>query len=1857
MARDDPYNVLMKGEGGGGKSGGSSSHTPQEAPNTLRSKAVVKLLELISEGPIKGFPFDNAAKGILLNAGSPDSTPMMAADGSWNFHGAAVDYRLGTPSQTPIIGFTEQSTPTTVNVQVNNGGDPVANAVVRRVSDLNADAVKVVIQLASLWKVDVSTGDQRGMQIQYAIDLKPQADAGGSYTTKVNERLNDKTVSPWQKEYRIDLSGTTGPWDIRVRRITVDDPDTTTNSDMFWSLYETITSYNIGYSNSAIVGLQADTSEFGTSIPARGFHVQGMIVQIPSNYNAVTRAYTGIWSGTFTTDYTNNPAWVLYDLLNNNRYGLGDVFTAARLSLGKWDLYSIAKYCDGYNARFNQKNLISYSQKFDNAAWTKSEATVQANAALAPDDSNTADKLVASANALRHAIYEAVAGDSAPNNTQVAISVYAKPAGRNFVTLGLTNTAGLWSVVEFNLSTGVVVGSYQAGALPTGTGYMQKLPDGWYRCVAILPAAVNPAGACPYPVIMVSNGGDPIAENVAGNNVNGIMIWGAQLETGNTATDYQMTEADVVYTDDYNATTGKHGVPDGSGGFQPRFTFNGLIRDRTSGYEAIAAILGMFRSAMLWANGQLRFMQDAPQSPVKVFTPANVVGGMFNYIGTALRARHTAVRVTWFNPAMDFLPDDVLVEDPDGIERYGYNLKEETAFGCTNFGQAIRHARNILETEKLETDTVQFKIGHGEADIMPGQTFKVEDPAMTQAQWGGRLRGDILGPEINADPGFSNIGYWTVGVGWSVAGGKAVGAGATSYVYRPGAGAIIPNRTYRYSFDIVTRTAGSVRAYVGATPTFGTAQSAVGTYTGIITTGPTGAGEFGLNSTDGFTGTVDNFSLKEIAATGAELVVNGDFAVNLNNWTVVNPGAADDSWVRTAGGTGKLSRGATAANSMYVYQAVPVVAGHTYRVKVDFSGLFNSTSGFIQLSSIGPANQETGFIVSNGNGHFETTVTPTANTMYLTLQCFSATNDFAEFDNISVQEMTPISGVELVQDGDGCSDVDAWTYNGNYLGGAGPGTITATGDYLRVSNVNAVGAASFGQSFATVPGRRYRLRVTKTSTANGIVMIGSAQDFAGGLYNILNSSTLPAWTTLDVNFTATTATTYVTLGTNDGTANAFTDFDSVSIQEQVFPGANAVMLDRPVALNANEAYTITTVMPDGTLVDRPISTAPGSTQQIDFAQALPDIPVVNALWVISSNARQSRQFRLILIAEDEGASYKMIGVEYQPSKYPAIDFNTKAVVSPFSDLPSVTTVVAPLNLKLQYFTIEDGTGAHGVLELGWSPSTDYYLRGYRVFYQQGADPWVRMPEQQETNFRLIDPKKGIVRFSVQAVNKFGQMSQPQTTDIDLSTGNGTGSSVVQPISNVFVQGTAGLTWTGTDLPIQWNAQALWGLATSGTGEGLDPNFQTFRVKLINATTLAVIATYLTRFNRFTVPYQDMVAGGLARTYKVSIEYGAKDGSFSTPVTQTFTNPAPAAPTATITPSTDSIFIKFDPPTDPDFEGTIVWMSTTAGFTPGAGNRVWKGKGNPVLPANPSTTYYIRYSHYDSFSENGLNIATEVNTTTLPLNPTLSGPPAATIEYDSAGTTFISGPVLNYVVTSQGGGAVSSGVTMTYVVLSGSFNGFNSTSGAQTVSMDSGTGSITPTSLATDTATIRVTAVLNGVTLPPFNTVLTKHRAAATTGGGGAGATDSPTQTSGFTAINTSTFTVISNVLTITPGTGKTSLRVVVDLSDAYPETNLPRDTWDVEFKVQRLISAVWTDQGTVQHSNPDAYVDRYSLGDGGPPFFNESVEGTMQYTLDIGSLTSGTQYSIRLLARVATGGLSTNGNNMGFGGQFTLSIP
>lgn len=263
-----------------------------------------------------------------------------------------------------------------------------------------------------------------------------------------------------------------------------------------------------------------------------------------------------------------------------------------------------------------------------------------------------------------------------------------------------------------------------------------------------------------------------------------------------------------------------------------------------------------------------------------------------------------------------------------------------------------------------------------------------------------------------------------------------------------------------------------------------------------------------------------------------------------------------------------------------------------------------------------------------------------------------------------------------------------------------------------------------------------------------------------------------------------------------------------------------------------------------------------------------------------------------------------------------------------------------------------------------------------------------------------------------------------------------------------------------------------------------------------------------------------------------------------------------------------------------------------------------------------------------------------------------GPPQANIAYDYTGSVFQSAEDLLYKVQTAAGTATS-GVTMTWTVETGNFNGKSSANGAQAFTLTSGGASLTPTALDTASATVVINATYNGRVLPAIKTVLTKTLAippSGGAGGGGGGGTDVPTKSSGFPKLNSSTYTNIGNV-TFTLPAGKTTLRALVNLNaQMLPKTANQLGPWDIQFKLQRG----GVDQGTAQNSIPDPYID--ADGDTGIPY---SQPGTMYYLLDMTGLTSGVQYSVDLFARIASGTLPTTPSGVGlsFTGSMQLSAP
>ncbi len=315
--------------GGGGKGGGGSGRVAQEDPNTLTAKSTARILYLVGEGELE---LVDGAKSIYL-----DDTPLMAADGTWNVEGVSWAWRTGLPDQPHIEGFSAAETEVTVSAEVKKSA-----AVTRTITDTNADAARITVQVPALTTQDGDDGDLHGGTVGIAIDVRP---AGGIWQERVAATIDGKTTSAYERAWRVELPSGGAPWDVRVRRTTDDHTDDVKIQDKtFWKSFSVIVDGKFTYPDSALLALTFAADQYGGRLPTIGVDVRRVGLEIPSNYDPVARTYTGIWDGTFKPGATENPAWVLWDALTNPRYGLGDVLGGARVD--RWRLYQIARYCD-----------------------------------------------------------------------------------------------------------------------------------------------------------------------------------------------------------------------------------------------------------------------------------------------------------------------------------------------------------------------------------------------------------------------------------------------------------------------------------------------------------------------------------------------------------------------------------------------------------------------------------------------------------------------------------------------------------------------------------------------------------------------------------------------------------------------------------------------------------------------------------------------------------------------------------------------------------------------------------------------------------------------------------------------------------------------------------------------------------------------------------------------------------------------------------------------------------------------------------------------------------------------------------------------------------------------------------------------------------------------------------------------------------------------------------------------------------------------------------------------------------------------------------------------------------------------
>ena len=307
-----------------------TARQPTVAANNLFSVAFAKTVYALSEGEIEGFP-NSITKDTFL-----DSTPIQNADDTYNFQGYTIDHRTGTDeTQTPITGFS-----TTENVVgVNTNLTVAAGALTRTITDTDVERCRIIMSFPALQAQNRDNGDVTGTSVSFKIEVSAN---GGSYVEIDSPTVSGKSNSQFQRAYEFDLDGT-GPWTIRLTRLTGDDSSGYVANQTRWQSLVEIIDEKFAYPNTALLALKVDARQFN-SIPNVAVRLRGKRVQIPTNYNPTTRVYTGIWDGTFQTAWTDNPAWIFRDIVVNDRFGVARY--VSNISIDPWYLYTVSQYCD-----------------------------------------------------------------------------------------------------------------------------------------------------------------------------------------------------------------------------------------------------------------------------------------------------------------------------------------------------------------------------------------------------------------------------------------------------------------------------------------------------------------------------------------------------------------------------------------------------------------------------------------------------------------------------------------------------------------------------------------------------------------------------------------------------------------------------------------------------------------------------------------------------------------------------------------------------------------------------------------------------------------------------------------------------------------------------------------------------------------------------------------------------------------------------------------------------------------------------------------------------------------------------------------------------------------------------------------------------------------------------------------------------------------------------------------------------------------------------------------------------------------------------------------------------------------------
>lgn len=300
--------------------GGGGGHTPVEAKETSRSKQLVKIIDVISDGEVEGLA--DGMKSVYF-----DNTPVQSKNGSYNFNNVQLEGRVGSQVQDVIAGFNTSEKEVSVGTQVRKN-----LPITRTVTDNKVSRLRLTIGVQSLFSQN-ENGDTNGTTVELVITIGPQ-----SYPVSISGKYS----SQYLQQHTFDNLPPV-PFTVKVERVTEDSKSQRLQNNTVWSSYTEIIDTEFTYPNTALIGVKFD-SEYFSNIPTRTYDLLGLRVKVPSNYDTRTRKYTGMWDGTFKIDWTDNPAWILYDVVTSKRYGLGN--RLGEFGADKWALYQVSQYCD-----------------------------------------------------------------------------------------------------------------------------------------------------------------------------------------------------------------------------------------------------------------------------------------------------------------------------------------------------------------------------------------------------------------------------------------------------------------------------------------------------------------------------------------------------------------------------------------------------------------------------------------------------------------------------------------------------------------------------------------------------------------------------------------------------------------------------------------------------------------------------------------------------------------------------------------------------------------------------------------------------------------------------------------------------------------------------------------------------------------------------------------------------------------------------------------------------------------------------------------------------------------------------------------------------------------------------------------------------------------------------------------------------------------------------------------------------------------------------------------------------------------------------------------------------------------------